>query len=238
MKQLQLQPKLMREISPLRKGRGITPGKLQDKTILRSLAAHASGTSADSLTDSQVYTFFLAELSKAAHSTSLVALKNALGVGSSEKRLSMRRLALARKLAKHPDTIERYENEGIGNLAAHLAERSLLLRMRSATSLASPVHVQELEAQAKAARAMTIVGLSHHLALASYGEDLLRYLESPRKPYINASVHITLLPSSRGEDWYRFHQVYSFQGGEREFSCSGGAGANGWRAAHGERSSG
>lgn len=217
MKQLQLQPKLLRELSSLRKGRGLTPSKLQGKTTLRSLAAHATATSIDSLTDSQVYNFLLLELSKVPHSNAVAAFKNALGVGSSEKRLLLRRTHLARRLAKHPDTIERYENEGMGAVAGHLAERNLLLQVKDTESISSPLHMQELEAQAKAARAMTVVGLSSHLSLAGHSDDLLKYLESPRKPYINANIHIGLLPSSRGPEWYCFRLAYTFQGGRESF---------------------
>ena len=217
MNRLDLQPKLVREISPLRKGRGLVPGRLQDAPMLRSLAAHANAVPIDGVTNNQVYTFLLLELSKMKNTIPLAALRNALGVGVAEKSLSVRRSSFAQKLAKHPDTVERYENQGINSFAAHLAEHSLLRQVKDASSLSSPLHIRELEAQAKTARAMTVLGLSSHLSLAGHSDDLLKYLESPRRPYSNASVHIALLPSSRDENWYRFCQVYSFQGGRDSF---------------------
>ena len=64
---------------------------------------------------------------------------------------------------------------------------------------------------------MTTIGLSSHLSLNERGEDLMQYLEQPRKPYLDATVHITLLPSTRGDEWYRFRMSYNFQGGRESF---------------------
>lgn len=210
----QLQPRLAKELSSLRKGKGLTPLKLQEKPTIRMVAARVASTTVDNLTDNQVYSFLLSELSRLTDNTATTALKNALGVDSRHGNLSARRLELAAKLTKHPDTIERYENQGITNFSAHLTEHSLHLQD---TSPLPSLYIQELEAQAKATRAMTVVGLTNHLSLANHGEDLMSYLESPRKPYIDASVHITLLPSSRGNQWYRLHQSCSFQGSRESF---------------------
>lgn len=212
----QLQPRLVQELSPLRKGGGVTPIKLRDAHAIRSVAAHVTSTSVDTLTDNQVYSFLLSELSLLTHSDATAALKNAFGIGSPHKKLSTRRSLLAAKLTKHPDTIERYENQGIGNFAAQLTERSLHSQRKDASPL-PPLYLQELEAQVKATRAMTAIGLSSHLSLGDHGKDLMRYLKTPRKPYINANVTISLLPSSRGTDWYSFRLSYSFQGGREGF---------------------
>lgn len=211
----QLQPKLTQELSLLRKGIGITPLKLQNKPLIRSLAAHATVTPNDSITDNQVYSFLLSELAQLAHTTQIQALQTAFGMGTSQKTLSRRRLQLATKIAKHPDTIERYENQALSLFASHLLERDLVSKSNS--RLVSPLYIQELETQAKTTRLMTTMGLSSHLSLDERGEDLMHYLEQPRKPYLDATVHITLLPSTRGDTWYRFRMSYNFQGGRESF---------------------
>lgn len=212
----QLQPRLVQELSPLRKGGGITPARLRNTMAIRSIATRATSTSIDTITDNQVYSFLISELSLLTQNNATAALINAFGIGSPHKRLSMRRSILAAKLTKHPDTVERYENQGISNFAAHLTERSLQ-SPKDIWPLSSSLYLQELETQVKATRTMTAIGLSSHLSLAGHGNDLMKYLETPRKPYINANVSISLLPSSRGADWYRFRLSYSFQGGREGF---------------------
>lgn len=211
----QLQPKLIHELSLLRKGVGLTPTKLQSKPLIRSLAARAAATSSNSITDNQVYTFILTELAQLTQNPQTLALRTAFGISVSDKTLSERRLHLADKIDKHPDTIERYENQALSIFAAHLLERNLFSKDND--SPLSPLYLQELEARAKTTRLMTTMGLSSHLSLAGRGEDLMQYLEQPRKPYLDATVHITLLPSSRGDTWYRFRMSYNFQGGRDSF---------------------
>ncbi len=211
-----LLPKLIQELTPLRKGGGIAPHKLGAASTIRNIAARAAATAVDSLTDNQVYNFLLLELSHLPNNDATLAFKNALGIDTPYKRLSSRRLDLAETLAKHPDTIERYENEGMHYFAAQLLEKDLLTQTKGASQL-SPLYLQDVEAQAKIARTMTTIGLASHLSLTSHGDDLMKYLETPRKPYIDATVSIMLLPSSRGSDWYRFRLSYSFQGGREGF---------------------
>src|SRR5687768_13331151 len=136
----QLQSKLIQELSSLRKGGGLAPHKLQQKPTIRTLVARATNTSADNLTDNQVYNFMLSELSRLASTNTVAALKNAFGIDSHHKKLFLRRSELAAKLAKHPDTIERYENQGINNFAAHLTERSLHFQAKD-ESLSSPLYL-------------------------------------------------------------------------------------------------
>ncbi|HEX6258099.1 MAG TPA: hypothetical protein VFZ48_01310 [Candidatus Saccharimonadales bacterium] len=213
----QLQPRLIQELSPLRKGKGIAALRLHNKPTLRTIAARSLAISPDSLTDSQLYIFLTSELSSMGTDHTIIALQNALGISASHDTLSERRRHLSALTAKHPDTIERYENEGISKFAAYLAERDLLAPVNNDTSPVSPLYLRELEAQAQATRTMTVTGLTHHLSLADYGEELMHYLESPRKPYIDTTVHIALLPSSRGSGWYRFRLTYSFCGGRESF---------------------
>ena len=103
----QLQPKLIHELSLLRKGVGLTPTKLQSKPLIRSLAARAAATSSNSITDNQIYTFILTELAQLTQNPQTLALRTAFGISVSDKTLSGRRLHLADKIDKHPDTIER-----------------------------------------------------------------------------------------------------------------------------------
>ncbi|HEX6258561.1 MAG TPA: hypothetical protein VFZ48_03715 [Candidatus Saccharimonadales bacterium] len=212
-----LQLKLVQELTALRKGEGVTPLKLRDAPALRALAARAVDIPVDSLTNNQVYNFLISELAKLPFDDATLAAKSALGVENRmSKRLSTRRSHLGKKLAKHPDTIERYENQGISNFAAHLVLRSALLAsnvdLHPGTSLSTAV-----KAQAQAARSMTVTGLAAHLSLPSHSDELMRYLEVSGKPYMDTNVHISLLPSDRGPDWYRFRLSYTFQGGRETF---------------------
>lgn len=199
----QLQQKLIRELTALRKGEGATPPRLGGMSALRYVTAQTAAVPAENLTDNQVYNFLVSELSRLPGDNTTQALKSALGINSPYKKLSQRRANTASLLGKHPDTVELYENRGISIFAAHLVEGSL----RSGIGAASQV-----DAQAKATRAMTVIGLASHLSLPAHGDTLMSYLEMPRKPYLDATVHITLLPSSRGLDWYRFRLSYIFHG--------------------------
>lgn len=212
----QLQSKLILELTPLRKGKGLTPSKLHHAPTIRSVAARVMGTSMNALTDNQIYSFLLSELSDLPTNDTTTALVGAFGVNSPYDKLVERRAHLAIILNKHPDTLERYENEGIGSLAAQLVERDLLSQIQETTSHSSQ-YLQEIESQANATRAMTTIGLASHLSLTSHSDDLMTYLEMPRKPYMDATVHIALLPSSRGINWYRFRLSYLFQGGRETF---------------------
>lgn len=209
-----LQLKLIQELTSLRKGRGVTPLKLRDTPLIRTLAAHAANIPTESLTNNQAYSFLLSELAELPFNDSTLALKSALGIDNKlYKKLSLRRLQLGAKLAKHPDTIERYENQGINNFAAHLVMRGAL----SKADISPQTDYADTKQQAKAARDMTVIGLSAHLSLPSHGDDLMKYLEIAGKPYMDTTVHITLLPSNRGDTWYRFRLSYTFQGGRETF---------------------
>ena len=152
----QLQPKLIQELSSLRKGRGITPLKLEQKATICMIAARATNVSSDNLTGNQAYNFLLSELSWLTNSRTTVALKNALGINSPHSKLSARRSELATKLAKHSDTVERYENHGINTFAAHLTERYLHMQADDIYPPSSTLYLQELEAQAKALHAIPV----------------------------------------------------------------------------------
>ncbi len=211
----QLHIRLAKELASLRKGEGITPAKLQEKITLRTVAARATRVQLDSITNHQVYDFLLTEVGYLPNSPAFSALRNAFGITNTSGRLSFRRAHLARELNKHTDTIERYENHGIDNLATALLEReSSILKT---TPSQTPSYVQELEKQTTALRQMVSTGLSAHLSLGSRSEDLIKYLELSRTPYLDTTVHLSFLPSSRGSQWYRFKLAYYFQGARNVF---------------------
>lgn len=191
--------KLIKELALLRKGEGMAPFKLHDKPIIRAIVAHATATQTNSLTNNQMYNFLLTELSHLPKNDSLNALRNALGITSTDKKLSTRRAAFAASIHKHPDTVERYENEALKIVASHLYRRNdLFSRSTSANSESPQLYLQEIETQAKATRAITTLGLSAHLSLGDHGEDFLKTLEFSRRPYLNTAITMNLIPSPRG----------------------------------------
>lgn len=209
------QLKLTKELAALRKGEGVTPIKLRDKHVIRTIAARATATPTDHLTNNQVYSFLLAELANLPRNHLSLALHNALGINSIIDKLAARRSHLSARLEKHTDTIERYENQALQSFAAHLIERSIL--PKNQPTFPSSYYLQELEMHTQTLRSMTTAGLSRHLFLEDHGEDLMKYLELSRRPYLDATVHIHLLPSSLGDEWYRFKLTYSFKGKRESF---------------------
>lgn len=125
--------------------------------------------------------------------------------------LSSRREALALTIGKHPDTIERYENQGIAELAAHLTEQST--QAASNQSQAIPLsYLQQLEDQVTMARTATKLNLAGLLFLDQRAEEFVQYLETFRRPYLDATIDIKLKPSRRGKSWYRIEANYRFRG--------------------------
>ena len=209
------QVKLVRELTLLRKGEGLTPMKLQGKPIIRTISARAAATPIDQLTNNQVYSFLLEELTRLPKTNLVLALHNALGINSVAGKLAVRRSHVAAQLKKHTDTIERYENQAIHDFGAHLIKRSSIPQYSPPSH--SSYYLQELEAHTQTLRTITTAGLSRHLSLEGRGEDLMKYLELSRRPYLDATVHIQLLPSSLGDKWYRFKLHYSFKGKRESF---------------------
>lgn len=209
------QIKLVKELAPLRKGEGLTPIKLQNKPVLRTIAARAVTIPTDQLTNNQVYSFLLEELARLPKNHATLALHTALGLNPIADKLAMRRSHLALQLKKHADTIERYENQALQDFAAQLIKRSSTPKNHSLSP--SSYYLQELEAHTQTLRAITTAGLSRHLSLEGHGDDLMKYLELSRRPYLDAAVHMQLLPSSLGDKWYRFKLSYSFKGKRETF---------------------
>lgn len=207
---------LTKELADLRKGAGLTPVKLQQKRTIRELVSRVMNLPSASLTGSQIFAFLAAEIAQLNHTRNIAALSYAFGIGMKKSEtLSERRAALSRQLAKHPDTIERYENQGIAELSAHLISlqpTDLLTVPSSATA-----YVQHLEQQSIKARAATALGLSGLLSLERRAEELIGFLESSPRPYLDTNINIAFLPSERGKNWYRMVVAYTFQGYRETF---------------------
>lgn len=210
------QSRLIDELSSLRKGRGIAPVKMHHKAVLRELAARSIGVDDNKITNSQVYNFLLEGISSFPHTTSFMALRHAFGLSdnsAADTTLSQRRDTMANRLGKHSDTIVRYENQAISDLAAHLEvvrENSHPLVL-SQSSVVSDTH-QRINAQNNIMRDTIKLNLSGLLPVANRGPELLNYLEQSQRPYLEASVDIKFAPSSRGVDWYRLNVKYVFMG--------------------------
>ena len=201
--------RLLEELLGLRKGSGLTPQKLQQTLLLRSVVGQILHTQADSITNNQIYDFIVTKTSSLPRTNPTLALRYALGIEVSGDKLADRRLRLATILKKHSDTVERYENQAFELLADELLE---VASSGTSTKVALHDYPQQFEEKTKSIREMTILGLTSHLSIGNMADDLMKALEIPYRPYLNASVHLTFLPSDRGNDWYRFQLVRNFQG--------------------------
>lgn len=200
---------IVKELSALRKGRGLSAIKLNDKHMLRDVISRLGNVPASTLTTGQIYTHLLGELAKLDNSRGKEALRNAFGLESSTSlTLSDRRRYLATVLGKHPDTIERYENQAILELSTHLAELSA--HASPIQSIRSP-YLQQLEGQLAMARKATTFNLKGLLSLGERAEEFVQYLEAFRRPYLDTTIEIILKPSRRGSGWYRMEIHYRFQ---------------------------
>lgn len=207
---------LRQELADLRKGIGLTPTKLHGKPTIRGLLARLTDLPAASLTDSQVHAFLIAEIAKIKTSRNGQALYNALGLEEGgQNTLSARRAALATQLRKHPDTIERYENQGLVEFAARLINQQSAQAPSVSPSASS--YLQHLEEQAAKSKAATTLGLSGLLSLERRAEELISFLESSPRPYLDTNIDILFQPSKRGDNWYRMVVVYFFQGKRETF---------------------
>lgn len=206
---------LAEELAKLRKGEGLTPVKLQNTPALRTAISRAANLAEQSLSGSQVHIFLIEELEKLKPTRNIQALRNALGINDDGSTLSERRQSLAASLKKHPDTIERYENEGTVEFALHLV--ALQPSAASGRPQPTPLYIQRLEEQAAKSRAATALGLSGILSLEQGTQELITFLESSPRPYLDASIDISLLPSERGGNWYSMAVAYTFRGSRSIF---------------------
>lgn len=206
-----LESDLTKELAELRKGVGLTPVKLQQKPTIRGIVSRVTNLPSASLTGSQIFAFLAAEIAQLNHTRNIAALSHAFGIGVEKSdTLSKRRAVLSKRFAKHPDTIERYENLGIAELGAHLI--GLQPADLSSVPASATAYVQHLELQAAKARAATALGLSGLLSLERRTEELIGFLESSPRPYLDTNIDIAFLPSERGSNWYRMMVAYTFQG--------------------------
>lgn len=206
--------KLTKELLSLRKGNGINPQKLQNAPLVRSVVSQILHTQADSITNNQVYDFLVKKAGTLPRTNLTLALRYALGVNTPGEKLAQRRLRLAKTLQKHPDTIERYENKSFALFATTLIES---ITTDIPVEVVQKNYAQQFEEKAKATRDITILGLASHLSIGDSAADLMKTLEIPYRPYLNASVNLTFLPSHRGNEWYRFQLVRNFQGARSTF---------------------
>lgn len=207
---------IAKELADLRKGVGLTPVKLTDKPAIRALIARLTNLPLASLTNSQVQAFLLTEIAKITDTRNGRALYNALGLGAeSRPTLSERRAALAARLGKHPDTIERYENYGVIEFTTHL--NTLQPTQTVSFSSVTTAYVQHLEKQATGLRAATTLGLSGILSLDRGAQELVGFLESSPQPYLDTNIDIMFKPSRRGDNWYCMSLTYTFQSRRETF---------------------
>ena len=208
-----LHAKLIRELALLRKGPGLAPAKISKMPALETIASHIANTPASSLTNHQIYNILITEIAHSPQDIYLDAITNALGIKSSVPSLLRRRRELAEQLNKHPDTIERYENQGLANLASRLIERG---HANNNSEFSSPqirtYHLQKLENYTETTRAIATLSLGSHLSVGEHAPSLLAYLQQTQRPYLDALVSINLSSSYRGHDWYKFRLKHTFRG--------------------------
>lgn len=213
--------KLKREFALLRKGHGISPAKLHNKLLLREIAAQATGVEDNSITDGQIYSFLLIEINKLPHTTAFTALRYALAVADETKidnTLYQRRRRLASLLKKHPDTIIRYENQAIDDLIAQLI--GLARNFTGSDKSPASNHLDSSKrsvTHTAIIRDTAILNLSGLLPIAGRAPELVQYLEQSQRPYLDVTVEVKFLPSSRGVDWYRLDIKYIFTGMRETF---------------------
>lgn len=210
--------KIIKELSLLRKGRGISPAKMTRCSLLREIAAGAIGVDSNSITNSQVHNLLLAEIAKLPSTPPSMALRYAFSLAEEAKDiggLTQRRATLAETLNKHTDTIIRYENQAISELALYLVDsHSTTLK-----PLPYPSHsVTARESQQRnIMRDTTILNLPGFLPVADRAHELVDLLEQSQRPFLEISVEIKFLPSNRGDNWYRLEARYAFSGTRNTF---------------------
>ncbi len=211
------QSRLLAELASLRKGRGIAPTKMHDKIVLREAMARAIGVDGNGITNSQIHNQLLIEIAKLPHTTPFTALRFALSLADEvkgEETLLQRRRTLARMLGKHPDTVIRYENQALDALVLRLKELGEEAGYASEPQ-GSPADYRTLErlgVYRDVMRDTAVLSLSGLLPVADKASDLVHYLERTQRPYLDMTAEIRILPSNRGEDWYRLDVKYIFSG--------------------------
>ena len=200
---------LQKEFHTLRKGPGLTTWKLERLSILPEIVASRIGLTADTISTEQVQAYLVHEID---HLTAndASALRNALAIGQTAGgSLSKRRDALAHKLGRHPDTIEAYENRAIKTIVRRLTTSPIKVnpepKKASPEPELAPAHLE------KSFNNLISQGLGALLGIEAHASDLLRCFSPQQPPYLDTTVEVLLLPSSRGNDWYEQRLRYSFR---------------------------
>jgi hypothetical protein len=204
---------LVAELASLRKGSGLTPAKLQGKAGIQEVIARTHNGSG--FTNSQIHNLLLTEISKLPNSTTSTALRYAFCLDDNIQAcntLFQRRRELADRLGKHPDTIIRYENQAIHNLALQLEEPT-----STSPLLLSPQDAGARQLQTTALHTAAVASLSGLLPIATHAPELVNYLEQSQRPYLEMNIDITFSASPRGTNWYRVETAYNFQGKRSAF---------------------
>lgn len=208
-----IQARLLHELMLLRKGSGLTPAKLYDTPTLQTITSRITNTPVPNLTNHQIYNILITEIAHLPQDIYMDAASNALGIHPSNTSLLKRRAHLAKKLGKHTDTIERYENRGFASLASRLIERGHTNKATLSPRTTSSHHLQKLERYTKTTQTIAELSLGSHLSLNTPdATDLLSYLQQTQRPYLDAQVSIKLTASHRGNEWYKFFLTRTFRG--------------------------
>lgn len=200
---------LLKEFHSLRKGNGLKTWKLERLTIIPEIIARRMGVAADTVTTDQIQAYLIYEIDHL-HTLEATALRNALAVGwTKESTLSERRHHLAKELGRHTDTVEGYENRAIKTITRRL---SLAAPSQPVPEPAQPTGSLARSGQLeKAYHSLISKGLGDLLDISNHTSELIRCFSPHQPPYIDTTVELLLLPSSRGGEWYEQRLRYSFR---------------------------
>lgn len=210
---------LQRELQLLRKGTGLTKWKLQEAPELLRIIAGRLEVNMEALSLDQAYAYLLYELSELDETEMMQALRNAYSIGldGAPAGLTRRRLDFALQMHRHPDTVKAYENRAIQQLAHLLVAPVRLPAPRiAATAMRSEV-VDSDDRAIKALQRSVSEGLAGLYELGTHGPEILKAFGRHKKPYLDANITCSLLPSKRGKDWYTYDYRYTFHASKNIF---------------------
>lgn len=202
---------LQKEFHTLRKGTGLKTWKLEQLSVLPEVIANRLGLAPGAISPEQMQAYLIHEIDHL-NTVDATALRNALAIGkTTEESLSQRRHSLASKLKRHTDTIEAYENRAIKTIVRRLtlSPSSHQPPISPTDKLTAPsVQPAQLE---KAFSDLITQGLGSLLNVDTHTTDLLRCFSPQQPPYLDTTIEMLLLPSSRGDKWYEQRLRYSFR---------------------------
>ena len=204
---------LINELKSLRKGGGLTSWKLNQAARIRSIIANRIGVDTDSPSLGHVRTYLLQEFTNLGESVEARATRNAFAIGweHDPQNLVKRRAAFSKRLGRHPDTIEAYENEGIEELAFRLVSHDPVTGLSPKDGSIATVDGRQIR-MAQAALNMVGQGLADMYGLGPQAPEILKSLGHGAAPYLDASVECVFLSSPKGPDWYTIKFRYRFKG--------------------------